>query len=132
MVSRALGRENLIRSCDNTVIGLDLCASETQPRERGGYVKVEEVDLRFTPEGCTSHPIIKLSQIVPSLALRGVGIVRVHFREDDIPLAAMKLFLSKYGYSVEEVVRLDDNTLTAIARRRPSARDSLGAVVPRG
>jgi len=98
-----------------------LCASAPQSRGRSEYVEVEEVDLRFTPEGCTSHPVIKLSQIVPSLALRGVKVAVVHFKEDDIPLSAMKMFLSKYGYSVEEVVRLDDNSLTVIAKRRPLA-----------
>jgi len=40
------------------------------------------------------------------------------FRSDDIPEGAMKLFLSKYGYVVEDLRKIDDGSSLLIAKKR--------------
>jgi len=77
----------------------------------------EEVDLRYTPISCTSHPVVRLRNVIGSLVERGVREVRVFFKAEDIPEDIMKLFLSKHGYLVKESRRLDDGSLMFIARR---------------
>jgi hypothetical protein len=80
-------------------------------------VRSEEVDLRYTSVGCTSHPIVRLSNIIPSLASEGVDEVKIIFKEDDIPREALKYFLLKYNYSIESFEELDRGFLRVIARR---------------
>ena len=110
--------------------GFALCADAPQLEGRSGRANGEEIDLRFTPEGCTAHPVVKLGELVPSLARKGVEAVRVYFKENEVPLEAMKLFLSKYGYAVEEVTRLSDGSLMVFAKRRSPTR-APGAAAPR-
>jgi len=80
-------------------------------------VKSKEIDLRYTPITCTSHPIIRLSNVVSSLAFEGVDEIRIILREDDIPREALKLFLSKYNYTIDKVEELDGDVLLVIAKR---------------
>jgi hypothetical protein len=81
-------------------------------------MKVKELDLRYIPASCTSHPIIKLSSLLPSIASEGFDEIRIIFREEDIPENAMKFFLSKYNYFVEEVKRISEGIILMIARKR--------------
>lgn len=81
-------------------------------------MKVKELDLRHAPAGCASHPIIVLSNMMPSIASEGVDEIRIVFREEDIPEDALKLFLSKYNYFVENVEKTSEGILRAVARKR--------------
>jgi hypothetical protein len=81
-------------------------------------VKVKELDLRSVRISCSSHPIIVLSNVIPSIASEGVDEIRIVFREEDIPEGALKLFLSKYSYFVEEVEKVGEGVLLAVARKR--------------
>jgi len=79
---------------------------------------VEEVDLRSVPAGCTSHPAIRLKEILRTVAERRIEEIRLFFKEDDIPKGIMELFLKNHGYIVKEVRVLNDGSLLVIARRR--------------
>jgi len=81
-------------------------------------MKVKELDLRHVPASCTSHPIIRLSSLLPSIASEGFDEIRIIFREEDIPENVMKFFLSKYNYFVEEVKRISEGVILMIARKR--------------
>jgi hypothetical protein len=56
--------------------------------------------------------------MIPSIASEGVDEIRIVFREEDIPEGALKLFLSKYSYFVEEVEKVGEGVLLAVARKR--------------
>jgi hypothetical protein len=81
-------------------------------------VKVKELDLRHASAGCASHPIIMLSSMMSSIASEGVDEIRIVFREEDIPKDALKLFLSKYNYFVENFEKISEGTLRVVARKR--------------
>jgi len=81
-------------------------------------MKVKELDLRYISAGCTSHPIIKISNLLPSVASEGFDEIKIIFREEDIPENALKLFLSKYNYFVEKVEKISEGIILMIARKR--------------
>jgi hypothetical protein len=56
--------------------------------------------------------------MMPSIASEGVDEIRIVFREEDIPEDALKLFLSKYNYFVENVEKTSEGILRAVARKR--------------
>ncbi len=80
-------------------------------------MRSKEIDLRYTSASCTSHPIVRLSNIIPSLASEGVDEVKIILREDDIPREAMRFFLLKYNYYIERFEELEKGILQVIARR---------------
>lgn len=81
-------------------------------------MKRKEIDLRYVSVNCTSHPVIKLGHALAGLASEDVDEIRILFRSDDIPEGAMKLFLSKYGYVVEDLRKIDDGSSLLIAKKR--------------
>ncbi len=81
-------------------------------------MKSKEIDLRYVSVSCTSHPVIKLGNALAGLASEDIDEIRILFRSDDIPEEAMKLFLSKYGYVVEDIKNIDDRSSLLIARKR--------------
>jgi hypothetical protein len=82
-------------------------------------MQVEEIDLRYVPEGCTSHPAIKLRGFIQNVAERRVEKIKLFFKEEDIPRGIMEFVLRSYGYVVEGEQRLEDGSLVLTAVRRP-------------
>ena len=77
----------------------------------------EDIDLRDIPVSCASHPIIKLKDTIKILVEKGVKEIRVFFRVGDVPENLVKFILSKHGYSIEELRKLNNGSLLIIAKR---------------
>jgi len=80
-------------------------------------LSIEEIDLRYVPASCTSHPVIRLKSLLRSLSERKVATIRIIFRESDIPMGIMEFLLKSHGYIVIEGSRLEDGSIQVSARR---------------
>ncbi|MEL9940501.1 MAG: hypothetical protein QW632_02080 [Ignisphaera sp.] len=78
---------------------------------------MREIDLRYVPASCTSHPVIVLANTLKDLEREGVEKFKLIFNVDDIPVNAIKFFLSKHGYCVEEERPLDNKSMSVLASR---------------
>ncbi|RLE79409.1 MAG: hypothetical protein DRJ51_07840 [Thermoprotei archaeon] len=56
------------------------------------------IDLRKKGEGCTDHPVVRLSKLLSSIE-RGESVKIIVFKED-IPAKALQLFLKSRGFRV--------------------------------
>lgn len=72
-----------------------------------------KIDLRNVPESCSSHPVVKLSQLLNSLG-GDVERVEVMFKPSDIPENIIELFLIKHGFKVVEWRALQDGSSVAV------------------
>lgn len=76
-----------------------------------------EIDLRIVPTSCTSHPVVVLVNLISNLAKENVNKIKIYFNTDDIPINALKSFLSKYNFYIRELQSLDSKTYIALASK---------------
>lgn len=81
---------------------------------------MKEIDLRYVQTSCISHPVIVLANTLTKLAEEGVKEFKIYFSTDDIPENAMRFFLSKHSYCIEELSPLDDSKSRVVIARRCS------------
>ena len=78
---------------------------------------MREIDLRYVQTSCTSHPVIVLANTLTKLSKEGVSEFKIYFNADDFPENALRFFLSRYSYCIEEQSPLDSKSRVAIVRK---------------
>lgn len=78
---------------------------------------LKEIDLRYTPTTCTSHPVATLINTLKNLEKEGANKFKLIFNVDDIPRNIVKFFLAEHGYCIEEESPLDNKSVSILVSK---------------
>jgi len=71
-------------------------------------------DFRYREPGCTTHPIVKLVNLLKNT---DENVIEIYVFKEDIPLPVLRLFANTNGFSIKEVEESDEWIRAVLEKR---------------